>query len=121
MTKLEVRKLKNCSLYQDNLLLQKINDMIIHVLKNVFSASDIMEAVRGCFRFYGNQCYLTTFPVKSNIMTEFKVLKLKTCSFYQDKLLLQKINDRIIHVLKYNFSASDIMEAVRGCFLFYGN
>ena len=45
--------LKACRLYHENLLLQKINDMIIHVLKNFFSASDIMEAVRGRFCFYG--------------------------------------------------------------------
>ena len=42
--------LKACQLYHENLLLQKINDMIIHVLKNFFSASDIKEAVRGHFR-----------------------------------------------------------------------
>ena len=44
--------LKACRLYHDNLLLQNINDLIIHVLKNFFSASDIKEAVRGRFRLY---------------------------------------------------------------------
>ena len=36
--------------------------MIIHVLKNVFSASDIIAAVRDRFGFYGSLCFLTTFP-----------------------------------------------------------
>ena len=37
-------KLKICSLYHENLLLQKFNDMYTHALK-FFSASDIIEAV----------------------------------------------------------------------------
>ena len=35
------------------LFIQKFTDMITQVLKFFFSASDIMEAVGGCFRFYG--------------------------------------------------------------------
>ena len=50
-TEFELLKLKTCSLYHENLLCQKFNDMITQVLKQFFSASDIMEAVRG--RFYG--------------------------------------------------------------------
>ena len=46
-------KLKTCSLYHENLLLQKVNDMITQVLTYFFSASVIMEAVRGRFHFYG--------------------------------------------------------------------
>ena len=52
-TESEVLKLKTRSLYHDNLLLQKFNDMITHVHKYFLSASNIMEAVRGHFRFYG--------------------------------------------------------------------
>ena len=44
-------KLNTCSLYHENLLLQKFNDMITQALKYFSSASDIMEAVRGHFRF----------------------------------------------------------------------
>ena len=65
-----------------------------------FLASDIMEAVRGCFRFYSNQCSLTTIPVETKILTEFKVLKLKTHSHYHENLPVQKINYMIIHVTK---------------------
>ena len=49
----EVLKLKTCSLYHDNLLLQKFNDMYTQVLTYFFSASDIMKAVKGRFHFYG--------------------------------------------------------------------
>ena len=38
MAEFKVLKLKTCQLYHENLLLQKINDMIIHVLKNVFQS-----------------------------------------------------------------------------------
>ena len=37
----------------NSVLLQKLNDMIIQVLKLFILASDIMEAVRGHFYFYG--------------------------------------------------------------------
>ena len=49
-TEFEVLKLKTCSLYHKNLLLQKFNDMITQVLKNFFQ-HDIMEAIRGRFCF----------------------------------------------------------------------
>jgi hypothetical protein len=49
----EVLKLKTCSLYHENLLLQKFKDMYTQVLHIFFSASDIMEAVRGRFCLYG--------------------------------------------------------------------
>ena len=49
----EVLKLKTCSLYHENQLLQKVNVMYTQVLTYFFSTSDIMEAVRGRFRFYG--------------------------------------------------------------------
>ena len=43
----------------------------------------------------------------------------KTQNLYHENLLLQKFNDKYTQVLTYFFSASDIMEAVRGCFIFY--
>ena len=60
------------------------------------------------------------YPVVG-VSTEFELLKLITCSLYHENLLLQKFNDMITQVLKLFFSASDIMEAVRGrfCFLWY--
>ena len=52
-------------------------------------------------------------------LLSFEILKLKTCSLYHEKLLLQKFNDMITQDFAYLFSASDIMEAVRGRFCFY--
>ena len=46
-------------------------------------------------------------------------LKLKTCSLYHEKLFIQKFNDMITQVLNEFFSASDIMEEVRGRFCYY--
>ena len=63
---------------------------------------------------------LTTIPVVVGVSGKSGLLKLKTCSLYQENLLLQKFNDMYTQVLKYFFSASDIMEAVRGRFRFYG-
>ena len=64
--------------------------------------------------------HLTTIPVEPKILTKFKVLKLKNCSLYHENLLLQKFNDMYTQVLKYFFTASDIMEVIRGHFRFYG-
>ena len=46
-TEFEVLKLKTCSLYHKNLLLQKFNDMITQVLKELFSMTSwrLSEAV----------------------------------------------------------------------------
>ena len=62
---------------------------------------------------------LTTIPVEPNILGEFGLIKLKTCSLYHENLLLQKFND-IPGFIHNFFSASDIMEAVRDRFRFYG-
>ena len=59
---------------------------------------------------------ITTIPVEQKILTKFGLLKLKTCSLYNENLLLQKFDDMITQV----FSGSDTMEAVRGRFSFYG-
>ena len=79
----EVHKLKTCSLYHKNLLLQKFNEAYTQVLIYFFSASDIMEAVRGCFRFYD----LTTVTVELGFLWDFEVLKLKTCSLYHENVI----------------------------------
>ena len=55
--------------------------MIIHILKYVFSASDIKEAV-SLFLFLWYDCNLTTIHVEPKLLTKYEVLKLKTCSFY---------------------------------------
>ena len=47
------QELKTCSLYHENLFIQKVKVISTQVLNNFFSASDIMEAVRGRFHFYG--------------------------------------------------------------------
>jgi hypothetical protein len=46
-TESEFLKLKTCSLYHKNLLLQKCNATFTQVLENFYSASDIMAADRG--------------------------------------------------------------------------
>ena len=46
-------KLKTCSLYHENLFIQKFKVIRSQVLNNFFSTSDNMEAVRGRFSFYG--------------------------------------------------------------------
>ena len=53
-----------CRLYHENLLLQKFDDMYAQVLTQFFSASNIMEAVRGRFLFYGTK--LSTLSWKSS-------------------------------------------------------
>ena len=73
---------------------------------------------KGTLRMWDH--HLTTIPVQPKILGESGLLKLKTCSLYHENLLLQKFNDMYTQVLKYFFSASDIMEAVRGRFRFYG-
>ena len=60
------------------------------------------------------------FPfIYYGFLWEFAFLKFKTCSFYHEKLFKQKFNDMITQVLNGFYSAYDIMEAVRGHFLFY--
>ena len=68
------------------------------------------------------KCNLTTILVVVGVQTKLELLKLKTCSLYHENLLLQiqKFNDKITQVLRYFHSSSDIMEAVRGRFRFYG-
>jgi hypothetical protein len=46
-------KIKTCSLYHEKIFIQKFKVTNREVLNNFFSASDIIEAVRGWFRFYG--------------------------------------------------------------------
>ena len=62
---------------------------------------------------------LHNISVELGVSTEFESLKLKTCSLYHEKLLIQKFNDMITQVHTEIVSASDIMEAVKGHFHFY--
>ena len=62
---------------------------------------------------------LTTIPVELGFLWAFELLKLKICSLYHEKLFIQTFDDMITQILNRYFSASDIMEAVRGHFLFY--
>ena len=59
---------------------------------------------------------LTTIPVDLRFLWHFEILKLKTCSLYQEKLLMRKVNDMNTQVVKSFFFASDIIIAVRGHF-----
>ena len=58
-------KLKTCSLYHENLFIQKFKVISSQVLNNFFSTSDIMEAVRGRFNFYGMYGSRTLFKILS--------------------------------------------------------
>ena len=69
---------------------------------------------------YETDPYLITISVDLGFLWDFEVLKLKICSLYHEKLFIHKFTDMITQVLKLFFSASDIMEAVRGRFCFYG-
>ena len=57
---------------------------------------------------------LTTISTELGYLWEFVRLSLKTCSFYHEKLFIQVVNDIRTQVFNNFFSASDILEAVRG-------
>ena len=50
--------LKTCSLYHEKLFIQVVNDISSQVFNNFFSASVIMEAVRGHFRVWYEGCVI---------------------------------------------------------------
>ena len=60
--------------------------------------------------------YLTTISIELEFLWDFVRLSLKTCSLYHEKLFIQEVNDISTQVFNNFFSASDIMEAVRGRF-----
>ena len=62
---------------------------------------------------------LTTISIELEFLWDFVRLSLKTCSLYYEKLFIQEVNDISIQVFNIFFSASDIMEAVRGRLCFY--
>ena len=47
-------------------------------------------------------------------MGDFELLSVKNCSLCHEKLFIQELKDISSQVLNYFFSASDIIEAVRG-------
>ena len=63
--------------------------------------------------------YLTTISIELGFLWDFVLLSLKTCSLYHEKLFIQVVNDISTQVFNNFFSASDIMEAVRGHLCFY--
>ena len=66
-----------------------------------------------------NYYYLTTISTELGFLGDFVLLLLKTCSLYHEKRFIQVVNDISSQVFNYFFSASDFMEAVRGCLCFY--
>ena len=60
--------------------------------------------------------YLTTITTGPEFLGKFVLLLLKTCSLFHEKLFIQVVNDNTSQVFNNFFSASDIMEAVRGRF-----
>ena len=69
--------------------------------------------VKWAFFTYSNLTTITTGP---GFLWEFARLSLKTCSLCHEKLFIQVVNDISSQVFNNFFSASDIMEAVRGRF-----
>ena len=59
---------------------------------------------------------LTTISTELGFLGKFVRLLLKTCSLYHEKLFIQVVNDISSQVFNNFFSASDIIEAVRGHF-----
>ena len=59
---------------------------------------------------------LTTITTGPGFLGNFVLLLFKTCSSYHEKLFIQVVNDISSQVFNNFFSASDIMEAVRGRF-----
>ena len=57
-----------------------------------------------------------SITVELGFLGKFVLLSLKTCTLYHEKLFIQKVNDISSQVFNNFFSASDIMEAVRGRF-----
>ena len=79
--------LKTCSPYHEKQYIQKFKVISSQFPNNFFSASDIMEAVRGRFCFYGmNAIYVTSIPVELGFLWDFVHLKLKTRSLYHENL-----------------------------------
>ena len=66
--------------------------------------------------FDADKYHLTTITTGPGFLWEFVRLSLKTCSLYHEKLFIQVVNDISSQVFNNFFSASDIMEAVRGRF-----
>ena len=58
--------------------------------------------------------YLTTITTGPGFLWDFVLLLLKTCSLYHEKLFIKVVNDISTQVFNNFFSASDLMEAVRG-------
>ena len=68
------------------------------------------------FFFMVSNPYLTTISTELGFLGKFVRLSLKTCSLYHEKLSIQKFKDISSRVHNNRFSASHIMEVVRGHF-----
>ena len=64
--------------------------------------------------FPAESFYLTTITTGPGFLWDFVLLLLKTCSLYHEKLFIKVVNDISTQVFNNFFSASDLMEAVRG-------
>ena len=56
---------KTCSLFHEKLFIQVVNDISSQVFDNFFSASDIMEAVRGRFRVWYEGCMIQVILLRN--------------------------------------------------------
>ena len=74
--------LKTCSLYHEKLFIQVVNDISSQVFNNFFSASDIMEAVRGRFRVWYEGCVIQVILLRNKwvgIGIAYELIPLRGC------------------------------------------
>ena len=83
-----------------------IND---HVILDLTVAMNELLCLKKCGRLD-----LTTITTGPGFLWDFVLLLLKTCSLYHEKLFIKVVNDISTQVFNNFFSASDLMEAVRG-------
>ena len=81
---------------------------------SIFHKTEVQTVIMRCLT--GVSLNLTTIAIGSGFLGDFVLLLLKTCSLYHEKLFIQVVNDISSQVFNNFFSASDIMEAVRGRF-----
>ena len=84
-----------------------------------FISHFIVVSISCFFGAFEDKKNLTTISVELGFLWDFVCLSLKTCSLYHEKLIIQVGNDISSQVFNIFFSASDFMEAVRGCLCFY--
>ena len=91
--------------------------MVNHCAVPLMRIFVLLQHFHSCFLVFSY--HLTTITTGPGFLWDFVLLLLKTCSLYHEKLFIQDVNDISSQVFNNFFSASDIMEAVRGHLCFY--